>query len=130
MSIKSQYANLIISGAKKIELRRKVGDSIKEGTILYIYSSKDTKKVIGEVVVKKVHHLKLKDLWKSFSIDSAVSWDSFKSYFNNLESGFAIEVYRQKKYLEPLSLKEFSKKINIKEIERAPQSYMRINHEQ
>ena len=118
LSVKPQYANPLVDGTKTIELRKKFPTEIEKGTTIYIYSSFPEKKVIGEVKIKKVEMLTIAKLWKVSCSKAFISWSDFKDYFNNKEFGYAIHVYKAKRYEEALNLKGINP-----EISQAPQSY-------
>lgn len=118
LSVKPQYANLLVDGIKTVELRKKFPLDLAKGTKIYIYSSYPEKMVIGECCVENVEQLNIKKLWKIASIRSMISWESFKKYYEGHKSGVAISVNKAKRYDRPIKLE----KVNP-EITKAPQSY-------
>lgn len=118
LSVKPQYANTLVNGCKKVELRRKFPVGIAPGTKIYIYSSSPDKKIIGEVSVGEVKKLKLNELWKDVALKSLVPWDDFKRYFDGCEYGYAVHVVSPVKYESPVCIKDLGF-----ESDRPPQSY-------
>ena len=59
LSVKPQYANLIVDGIKSVELRRKFPTDLRQGTRCLIYSSSPTQKVIGECKIETVTKLSI-----------------------------------------------------------------------
>lgn len=117
LSVKPAYACLLVDGIKTVELRRKFPVDLPTGTRCLIYSSSPTKKVIGECKIAKVECLKIRDLWKVVSIEAMISWADFKSYFTDVEYGYAIHVYAAYRYPLERALRQIGKDIV------APQSY-------
>ena len=54
-----------------------------------------------------------------------ISWDSFKRYRDDLAQGYAIKLYKQVEYSQPLTIKEFNEKMGTN-IKRPPQNYQYI----
>ena len=106
LSVKTQYANLLVSGCKTVELRKKFPSNIKEGSKLFIYSSSPQQKVIGEVVVEKVVELLISELWRIAGYKSLVPWADFCEYYRDKKKGVAIFVKDQKKYETPILFAE------------------------
>ena len=116
ISIKPAFANLIVFGVKKVELRRSFPQTA-EGKKCYIYSSSPTKAIIGECYITKVEKLPIKEIWEKHSEESMIDWGDFKNYFTGKEHGFAISVNKHIKYEESIALPErFS-------MSRPPQSF-------
>lgn len=106
MSIKPRYANSIIDGTKKFEFRRSAPKRIGEVEKVFIYSTSPTKKIIGHITVKKVHKMKLLDLWLHTWQYSGVSIAEFEEYFQGKEFGYAIEIDEVFAYEIPLLFNE------------------------
>ncbi len=118
LSVKPQYANLLVDGVKRVELRRKFPTKLKAGTRCLIYSSSPTQRVIGECKIESVRKLSLADLWKESAVDAMISWSDFSSYFSGLDHGYAVRVYGPQRYDMP---RELSKVAG--QAVKAPQSF-------
>ncbi len=118
LSVRPQYANLLVDGVKRIELRRKFPTDLEAGTRCLIYSSSPTQRVIGECKIESVKKLTLADLWKESALDAMISWNDFTSYFSGLDHGYAVRVYGPQRYDKPRELT----KVAGKEA-KPPQSY-------
>ncbi|AYF45728.1 Cro/Cl family transcriptional regulator [Halobacteriovorax sp. BALOs_7] len=118
LSVKPQYANLLVDGIKTIELRKKFPMDLENGTKVYVYSSFPQKMVIGEVLVEKVEKLSIEDLWRESATKAMISWTDFKKYYSSHEEGYAIHVSSAKRYEKPIMLAEVHSNVT-----QAPQSY-------
>lgn len=118
LSVKTQYANLLVNGCKTVELRKKFPSDIETGSKLFIYSSSPKQKVIGEVVVDKIIELPIAELWKAAGFKSLVPWADFCEYYEGKDTGVAIFVKNQKKYDTPILLSDLNP-----DLKRPPQSY-------
>lgn len=118
ISIKPNYANLLINGTKTVELRRKFPEDLSPGSKLFIYSSSPTQRVIGEVLIKEIKKMKISELWYHYSSEAMVPWVDFQEYFHGLEYGYAILVSSPRAYEIQIPLESLTDKVK-----RAPQSY-------
>ena len=124
ISVKPQYANLLVDGVKSVELRRKFSESLAPGTKCIIYSTSPQKKVIGHCKIDLVNKLNLDELWIKYASRALISWEDFSNYFNDLEFGFAIEVYGYTRYERPIDLDHI-----MGADSRPPQSYRYISND-
>lgn len=120
LSVRFPYAELLISGAKRIELRRKFPQDLPTGTKALIYASATTKAIIGECEIARVERLALVDLWKKTAINAMISWTDFKQYFEGLDEGYAVEMIKPRRYAVPMPLGDI---FPDKQEPRPPQSY-------
>jgi predicted transcriptional regulator len=107
MSVKPSYANLLVSGAKTIELRKRFPSDLPHGTRIIIYSSSPEMAVIGEVEISQVEKLEIRNLWSRAAIEAMISWEDFKEYFKGLDYGYAISVQKAKRYEKKKPLEDF-----------------------
>ncbi len=120
ISVKPQYALLIVAGIKRYELRRRFSKDLHEGTKAIVYASNPISAVVGEAIIKKVHTLSLPDLWNLVAIDAMISKNEFISYYEGLQTGYAIEMTSALRYEHPVALKNHTE---TKRFTRPPQSY-------
>ena len=104
LSIKPEFAEAILSGAKRYEYRR-VGFAQAVDTVI-LYASSPTRLVVGEFRVKSIHHASLADLWRRTHRHAGISSEYFYRYFHSLEMGYAIEVGATYAYWMPFSLRQ------------------------
>ena len=119
MSIHPKFAQLILSGKKKVEFRKtRFNHQISH---VVIYATSPIKKVVGYFEVQNIKVAPPKDLWESYSEVSGIEPKFFQEYYKNTSEGVAIEignVYQLKLFL---SLNYISKSLI------APQSFIYIN---
>ncbi len=107
LSVKTAYAELLVEGAKRIELRRRFPIDLSPGTKIVVYASGEAKRIIGEVLISRITRLSISELWKFAAIDAMISWPNFEKYFAGTEYGYAIEVERPQRYRKSISLSQF-----------------------
>jgi predicted transcriptional regulator len=116
LSIKPRFANAILEGTKTFELRRAIFRSPTVRKIV-IYASSPVSLVIGEFMVDGILALEPKKLWAVTANGACVDQEFFDEYFRGREIGFALKVYRPRRYAKPLRLEE------LFGLSRPPQSF-------
>ncbi len=111
MSIRPQYANMIFSGAKTVELRRVKPKLLAEGDLIFVYVSSPVKSLVGAFTVSSVTEKCLKSLWNNVKGHAGVSRSEFLSYFQDLEKGVAIFIKDVWLLPKPIHLVELKKEV-------------------
>jgi type I restriction enzyme S subunit len=123
LSIKPRYADLIKSGLKKYEFRRKFSKK-NGGCKIFIYSTSPIKKIIGAFDASTIYEdLPLK-IWNLFGEHSGLSEAEFFQYFKNCRTAFAIEIRNLVIFEEPWDPSDYFLEFN------PPQSYRYFNPQQ
>lgn len=108
LNVKSPYSYPIVFGCKTVEFKRIFSNDIEKGTVVYIHSNGN---VVGEARIESVEHKSLDTLWYDHALKGMISWSDFDSYFKGKKKGYALKFSCQRKYDEPLSLKDFNRKM-------------------
>lgn len=119
MSIHPRFAESIIKGQKTYELRRR-RVSAEPGDQICLYETSPKKKVTAICTVKSVLSTDLDSLWETVKEKCGVAFDEFRTYFNGLSTGCAVEVSDVRPLQSSLTL------YDLREAEpqfRPPQSY-------
>ncbi|MDP9533130.1 hypothetical protein Q7L38_11160 [Pseudomonas protegens] len=118
ISIKPQYSSMIFSGAKTVELRKKIGLLFKPGRRIYIYSSSPVKMLAGEATIASIELSAPSTIEQIAFEKSCISKENFDKYFLNSNEAFAI-------YLE--NVIEYDSKVPLDRLRATgitpPQSY-------
>ena len=120
LSIKPQFAEQIFDGSKRYEFRRKVfrDRSVKR---IVVYVTAPVSSVIGEFEIEDVIELDLQELWDRTKKYSGIQKHFFDSYFDGLDTGYAIKIGKTQKYDTPLDLEiDFN-------VRRPPQFFMYLS---
>ena len=98
ISIQPRYAELIATGSKTIEFRRKFpcSDWIF-GKKLWIYSSSPVRAVIAVAEVKGVEQMPISKLWTYHGLNGCIEKETFYSYFQGTSYGYAISLIKVKR---------------------------------
>jgi type I restriction enzyme S subunit len=100
LSIKPKYAELIKSGLKKYEFRRKIFNKAG-GCRVFIYSTSPVKKITGVFDASIVHHESPRRIWDMFGTHSGLSEEEFFQYFKGCNVAYAIEIRNLVTFEEP-----------------------------
>ncbi len=122
LSIKPQFAEQIFDGSKRYEFRRKVfrSPSVKK---IVVYVTAPVSSVVGEFEIEEVIELDLEELWNHTKKYSGIPKYYFDTYFDGLDTGYAIKIGKTQKYDIPLALE-----LNFN-VKRAPQSFVYLDTE-
>lgn len=125
ISIKPNFANLILDGKKKIELRRKIPVNLKPGSFAVVYSTSPQKEIIGAFTVKNIIHADINQLWELTKKYNYVDFDDFIDYFNGIDFGYGIEIKETWRFRKPIDLEYLRRKADNFVI---PQSYRYLSN--
>jgi predicted transcriptional regulator len=125
LSIRPNYADMIIDGTKTVELRRRFANGIEAGALLVIYSTSPKQSIIGSARVKTVERMRLKALWKTHGKSACILKVDFDTYFAGLTEGYAVVLESAKAFRRPIAAADLRKKFGFV----APQSFMYLPKE-
>ena len=89
LSLKPQYAELILSGEKTVELRNRV-IRMEPGTVIWIYATKPVGGIVALAELDSVVHDTPAEIWFRFEREMCIDRAHFDSYINNRESVSAL----------------------------------------
>lgn len=118
LSIKPQFVDKIINGEKKFEYRKKIFK--KEIEAVIIYSTKPVGKFVGEFKIKNIINDDPNKVWEETNALSGINYEYYKSYFNNHNTAYALEIEDLVVYENPIDPSEEFK---------APQSFCYCSNE-
>ena len=125
ISIKPIYADAILSGAKTIELRRRI-PALSMGTVLWIYATRPRGAVVGTAMVSAIIKGTPEEIWAACSDHAAIDRCTFDAYFDGSTSAFGIVLTKIVKH-EPIG---FEKLKEIRGNFHPPQVLMRLTKQE
>ena len=125
ISIRPKYARKILSGRKKVEVRRMFSEKW-EGSKVTIYASGHERSLVGEALIKDVVFDKPENVWERFSDQIGCTKEEFDKYTESKNKVYAIVLQDAVPYQKSISIKEISSL--MKENLRPPQNYYNLNH--
>jgi len=123
MSIRSNNARKVLSGSKKVEIRRKFSKKWA-GCKVSIYASGRDSRLVGEASISKVVVGEPENIWERFRDQIGCTKDEFDRYVNSLREVYAIVLENPISYHNSISLKEV-KNLTRKDL-RPPQTYCNL----
>lgn len=118
VSIHSHYAELILSGVKSVELRRRFARNVV-GSKMFIYATLPKAAVVGHVQIEGLEHISVAEIWEIYGARAAISRDAFNRYFDGVTAGCAILLSEPKRYDHPVPLDDLRAVYKL----TVPQSY-------
>jgi predicted transcriptional regulator len=118
ISIKPRYAEMIFSGVKTVELRRKE-PRVGQGDRMVVYVSSPIMEVTGECTVAEIEKDTPERLWKKIRQKAGVTKQEFDDYFEGSVQAVAIHVHKPKRFCTPVGLGTLWEAFSI----RPPQSF-------
>jgi len=103
ISLKPNYADLVFSGLKTAELRRRISAHI-ENRDVFVYVSSPMMKLRGGFRVGQVWSGTPEEVWSTVSTLAGVSRRVFDDYYEGINVAFALEIINVWEYERPLSL--------------------------
>jgi predicted transcriptional regulator len=91
ISIRPNFAEAILSGAKTVELRRRI-PPIEIGTRLWIYATRPTAAVVGSAIVNAIVRGTPDSVWDAYSTQVAISRDDYDGYFDGANEAIGISL--------------------------------------
>ncbi|ABU81217.1 DNA-binding protein [Ignicoccus hospitalis] len=110
LSIKPRYAQRILSGMKKFELRTWIGLNLYSGMLVVMYASGNVKAIVGEFRVGKVYKGRPEFVWGRLIEEggeekTGVGEEDYL-YIARAKKAMALEVLEPKVYKRPPKLEE------------------------
>jgi predicted transcriptional regulator len=90
MSIKPEYAEKLLSGAKRVEFRRAGPKGPVE--LILIYATQPIGALVGVLEVTRVDRGSPDELWRNFGSVGGIEHSAFFSYFSGASAGDALVV--------------------------------------
>jgi predicted transcriptional regulator len=125
MSIRTKYARKILSGDKRVEVRRKFSKKWK-GSKVTIYASGRERSLVGEALIKDVIFDKPENVWERFSDQIGCAKEEFDKYTISRNKVYAVVLDDIVQYRKSISIKEISSL--MKENLRPPQNYCNLKN--
>ena len=108
LSVRPKYAEKILAGTKKIELRR-IKPRVSEGDLLILYVSYPIKAIMGIGIVEQTVSDFPESLWKKVCDGAGISKTEFDAYYEGANLGYGIILQKVLPLENPISLNELRK---------------------
>lgn len=90
LSVKPKWADLILNGKKKVELRRSFSRAIPNDTYVLIYASAPVSALVGLVQLELVDNSPLNLLWSKYGDNTGASRSEFNEYLKGKNTAIAL----------------------------------------
>lgn len=109
ISLKPEYADLVFSGLKTAELRRRISTFV-ENRDVFIYVSSPVMELRGAFRVGQIWEGTPQDIWQTVSKMAGVSRKVFDEYYQGKDIAFAMEIMEVREFTNPPSLATLRKR--------------------
>lgn len=89
LSTKPEFAESILQGKKKVEIRRKFSPKWV-GSKAWIYASSPLKHFVGEAIIAEIHHAEPRKIWDVWKSEIGCTWEEYSSYCRGANKVFAL----------------------------------------
>ena len=110
LSIHPRFAELILNGAKTVELRR-TRPAVPPGFSILLYASSPARQLVGSCTVTSVDVGKPSRIWMSYREQLLISRSEFDCYYRDAVRAVAISLGGPKRLVEPRSLDEIRQRL-------------------
>ena len=110
ISIRPRFADLILTGAKTVELRR-VRPAVESGDRVLLYASSPVRELIGSCIVASVDVGPAADIWPTHGPRTGVTQLEFDRYFDGAARAVAISLRDARRVLRPRTLSELRERL-------------------
>lgn len=95
LSIKPKYADLILAGTKRVELRRSWPSN--DIGVMVLYSSAPIQRLVGVAFIDRIEECDFESLWTLANANGGgVTYDELKAYTKGKKTSFGVMISRVK----------------------------------
>jgi predicted transcriptional regulator len=95
LSIKPKYADLILAGTKRVELRRSWPSN--DIGVMVIYASAPVQRLVGAAFIDRIEECELAKLWSIADANGGgVTYDELKAYVKGKKTSFGVMIHHVK----------------------------------
>lgn len=105
ISLKPNYADLVFSGLKTAELRRRISERMQDRDV-FVYVSSPVKELRGGFRVGQVWSGSPSQIWSTVRNFAGVSKRAFDNYYQGQNIAFALEILDVWEYAYPRNLEQ------------------------
>lgn len=122
-SIKPSYADRIVGGAKRVEIRRRFSAKWRGATAL-LYASAPSRHFVGEATIGEVITKSPDAIWSDWKDELGCSFDEFSSYCHGASQVSAIVFKEVRAFKDPIP--QVQMEHLVQQDLKAPQSFLQV----
>ena len=103
LSLRPEYAELLLTGEKTVELRR-IRPRAPIGTQILLYASSPQCELVGMCSVEAIGQADPDEIWKLHGSETGIGRSAFRSYFRGASQAVAITVSNPTRLDSPIPL--------------------------
>lgn len=126
LSLRPRFAELLLSGAKTVELRR-VRPAVCPGTTVLLYASSPAMKLVGQAEVNNIRVSSVAQIWREHGPETGISRQEYDDYFKGADDAVAIKLVNICRLDKPRALQDLRNRLAGFQ---PPQSYRYLDRAQ
>lgn len=103
LSLRPEYAELLLGGQKTVELRR-IRPRAPLGTAVLLYASSPQRELVGTCTVAAIGQATPDQIWRLHGSKTGICLTDFRRYFDGTTQAVAITVTNPRRFDQPISL--------------------------
>lgn len=127
LAIKPKFLEKILTGEKKVEIRRKFAKKWI-GHKISLYASTPIRALVGEALIKNVVKGNPESIWRNLNFEIGCTKEDFDNYTAGADQVYAIILSEVRPYRENLPISQISHLVNKDKELKPPQSYLAIEN--
>lgn len=112
MSIKPKYAQAILSGEKKMELRRCI-PRIKPRDIIVFYESSPIQRITFYCEISEIIIMPPKELWNRYNSILGIAKEDYDKYFSNRSIAYGIMLQKANIFSAQIKISDVSQRLSV-----------------
>lgn len=110
LPVRPEYASMIVSGHKTIELRKRCPRRIGQGDRVVFYATSPRFQLVAVADVRRIISEETSRLWRIVKSEAGIDRNIFNAYFDGCQSGYGIEIENVQGFSPPIALKQLREK--------------------
>lgn len=106
LSVRPNFAELILAGTKTVEVRRVVPRAAKPGSLVLIYASSPEKALWGICFIENVSIGRPETIWRKLGKSTGLKKRDFLAYLLGADKAVALHVSKPIEFARPIPLSE------------------------
>lgn len=106
LSVRPNFAELILSGTKTVEVRRVVPRGAQPGSLVLIYASSPEKALLGICFIERVSTGRPETIWRKSGGLTGLRKKDFLSYLGGADKAVALHISKPVVFSRPIPLSE------------------------
>jgi predicted transcriptional regulator len=106
LSLRPNFAELILGGTKTVEVRRVIPRTAAPGSLILLYASSPERALLGMCFLDEIRAARPETIWRRSGDQTGLKKKEFMDYLEGVDKGVALHVSRPIRFARPIPLAE------------------------